>query len=437
MTSKVKKWLLGLATGLVALTIGVVKYDVNPVSAISGNLNDRIRAMFVDVVGFQTTGIRVISATESSAALPGNINDRWRQAFASCGAGLTCLRVVDFTGGAPIDAEYITLALDATLTDERVLIGTANQIILFDGGANGNLTLTTPQDIALVSSPTFASLSLNNAANQILLDADGTFTGQITMDTLAASRTYTFPDASGEVTLLGQLIDLASEVTGTLPVGNGGTGQSTYTKGDILVATDATTLVKLAVGVNGDILTVDSVQSEGVKYDSITDIVGNTGVIRTTSADVTVVNTTTETTIFTFTIPANTLGTDNSTRLFIQGRVTDNTGGGAQLLTVRLKYGATTVATRIIESVTGITDQGYPFMFALMADGATNAQEAMMKLQRDLASASTVPTNIARGTAAEDSTTALALAVTVQWDLADANLSYTMEHAVLEVLNAS
>ena len=122
--------------------------------------------------------------------------------------------------------------------------------------------------------------------------------------------------------------------------------------------------------------------------------------------------------------------------MFIQGRITDNTGGSPETLTVRFKYGATTLATRTIESVTGITDQGYPFTFMLMGDGATGAQEAMMKLQRDIASASTVPTNIARGTAAEDSTGALTLDVTVQWGLADATLSYTMEYAVLEILNS-
>ena len=37
-------------------------------------------------------------------------------------------------------------------------------------------------------------------------------------------RTVTFPNASGEVSLLGQAIDLTSEVTGILPLANGGTG---------------------------------------------------------------------------------------------------------------------------------------------------------------------------------------------------------------------
>jgi hypothetical protein len=47
----------------------------------------------------------------------------------------------------------------------------------------------------------------------------------------------------------------------------GGTGQlGAFTKGDILVATGASTLVKLAVGSNGHILTADSAQTSGVKW---------------------------------------------------------------------------------------------------------------------------------------------------------------------------
>lgn len=46
----------------------------------------------------------------------------------------------------------------------------------------------------------------------------------------------------------------------------GGTGQSTYTKGDILVARNATTLDKLAVGTNGQVVTADSAQTDGVKW---------------------------------------------------------------------------------------------------------------------------------------------------------------------------
>jgi hypothetical protein len=46
----------------------------------------------------------------------------------------------------------------------------------------------------------------------------------------------------------------------------GGTGQSSYTKGDLLVASGSTVLAKLTVGTNGQVLTADSAEAQGVKW---------------------------------------------------------------------------------------------------------------------------------------------------------------------------
>ena len=63
-------------------------------------------------------------------------------------------------GAAPVGAQYVVLALDGDLTNERVLTGTANQIVIADGGAGGNVTLSTPQDIHTSASPSFVSVTL-------------------------------------------------------------------------------------------------------------------------------------------------------------------------------------------------------------------------------------------------------------------------------------
>ena len=65
-------------------------------------------------------------------------------------------------------------------------------------------------------------------------------------------------------------ISLASQVTGTLTPNVGGTGNSTYTKGDILAATGVTTLAKLTAGTDGQVLTANSAQSTGLEWQTPT-----------------------------------------------------------------------------------------------------------------------------------------------------------------------
>lgn len=66
--------------------------------------------------------------------------------------------------GAPTDAEYVVLTVDGTLSDERVLTGTANQIVVTDNGAGGTVVLSTPQDIHTAATPEFDGLTVSSAA---------------------------------------------------------------------------------------------------------------------------------------------------------------------------------------------------------------------------------------------------------------------------------
>lgn len=49
----------------------------------------------------------------------------------------------------------------------------------------------------------------------------------------------------------------------------GGTGQTAYTKGDVLVATSSSVLTKLAVGVDGNVLAADSTTATGLAYTGV------------------------------------------------------------------------------------------------------------------------------------------------------------------------
>lgn len=86
--------------------------------------------------------------------------------------GTTWTSAAPTGGGAPTTAQYVTLALDGTLSAERVLTGTANQITITDGGANGNVTLSTPQNIHTAATPTFARLILTGSTDAKAIDGD-------------------------------------------------------------------------------------------------------------------------------------------------------------------------------------------------------------------------------------------------------------------------
>ncbi len=79
------------------------------------------------------------------------------------------------SGGAPTGASYVTLATNGTLTSERVLTGTSNQVVVTDGGAGSTVTLSTPQNIHTSATPQFARLGLGAAADS---SAVGKFAGQ-------------------------------------------------------------------------------------------------------------------------------------------------------------------------------------------------------------------------------------------------------------------
>jgi hypothetical protein len=134
--------------------------------------------------------------------------------YLAAGAGITLLdggagsSLSIVATGVPVTTPtFVVLSLDGVFPNERVLTGTANQVILTDGGPLGAITLSLPQSIATTSSPTFANLTLTNP----------------------------------------------------LAPASGGTGIASYAVGDLLYASGATTLSKLA-----DVAALSFLQSGGV-----------------------------------------------------------------------------------------------------------------------------------------------------------------------------
>jgi len=189
--------------------------------------------------------------------------------------------------------------------------------------------------------------------------------------------------------------------------------------------------VALAVGTSGQFL-----QTQGAAANPQWAAIPT--VLDKVTTNVVVTNTVTEINIYSKSIDANSLSTNNALRLTIFGTHLEN-GVGSDTVTIRYKYGATTLITQIVATWTdGATANRQFIQFVLAGDAATNAQIARAwwigvidgaggDINADI-------NKIGNGTAAIDSTIAQNLVVSVQFANANANRTFTMEYAILEKL---
>lgn len=137
------------------------------------------------------------------------------------------------------------------------------------------------------------------------------------------------------------------------------------TKGDLF--TFSTVSDRLPVGTDGQVLSANSAETTGLKWIDL--VAGGGGgtklAINTTAFSHT--GDTTETTMFTVSIPAGTLGTNDAIRFYILGHA----DGDSNNVTFRTKYGASTVATVVDSSG---SDDDYIYSGMIIADNLTNAQ---------------------------------------------------------------
>ena len=157
-------------------------------------------------------------------------------------------------------------------------------------------------------------------------------------------------------------------------------------------------------------------------------------------------NTTTETTLYTYSVSGGTLSTSNTLRLTLRGKFTNQDSGST--MTLRIKYGATTLASlAIFDGATGPLN--WKLDIELSGDAATNAQivhavgvlDATTPPPEETATgwSGTSSSNVAikRGTSVIDSTAAQNVVVTGQWNNinAGATANIIMEYAMLEKLS--
>ena len=139
--------------------------------------------------------------------------------------------------------------------------------------------------------------------------------------------------------------------------------------------------------------------------------------------ETTIASTSSKTTLYTFSVPAGTLSTNNILFVWIWGSFTNNSGSNSSVTTY-LDYGATTLITSAATSNFATAATVYPFdLFAsIKGDAATNAQKGYLR--------GTVGTQdqSGYGTSAEDSTAAKSL--TVSWKHSNNNASTSVTSRV-------
>ncbi len=164
-------------------------------------------------------------------------------------------------------------------------------------------------------------------------------------------------------------------------------------------------------------------------------------------ATVEVVNDTDETTIYSHSIPGNTLGSTGGIRVLVSGDYENSTGGDRTLI-IKVKLGSTTLLTTSAFKSTTNAQRRKWFLTIWLMNTATDAQRCSAHLIWSRASADTFPmldvdasTGTANGagygTAAEDTTGALTFAVTSDHNAAGTNLSIRKQMAMMELFPAT
>ncbi|MEQ9107957.1 MAG: tail fiber domain-containing protein [Limnobacter sp.] len=160
------------------------------------------------------------------------------------------------TGGAGIsvlsDAGAITLVNSGVIS----ITGTADQVIA--SASNGDIVLSLPQAIAPTSTPTFAGMMLNGG----LTGTTATFTGAVTMASLAAQRLDVGTSAGG-VTNPNMIVG-----NGAMPGAQSGTGANTALGIGTLVA-NTTGYSNTAVGLNSMVSNTTGYSNSAVGHGSM------------------------------------------------------------------------------------------------------------------------------------------------------------------------
>jgi len=145
---------------------------------------------------------------------------------------------------------------------------TGGQSITIKQGSGTGVTIPTSQKTMVITEGTGAGATVLNANPSGSVGSVTSVGGTGTVNGISLSGTVT---SSGNLTLGGALsgVNLASQVTGTLPVANGGTGQTALTANNVVLGNGTSAVQVVAPGTSGNVL-----KSNGSTWASVAQAAG-------------------------------------------------------------------------------------------------------------------------------------------------------------------
>ena len=252
-----------------------------------------VRPTYGSVLGGTDGNVNFTSLASGNTLIYDAVAGVWENANLTDGTGIN---ITEGAGSITITNTGVTSTIAGTgisvssATGDVTITNTApDQTVSLTGGTGistsgtyPNFTITNTAPDQVVSLTGAGTTSISGTYPSFTITSNDQYVGTVTsvsgtgtVNGISLSGTVT---SSGNLTLGGALtgVDLTSQVTGTLPIANGGTGQTsqtaafdalspTTTKGDLIVS-DGTDNIRLPVGVDNYVLTADSAQASGIKW---------------------------------------------------------------------------------------------------------------------------------------------------------------------------
>jgi len=227
---------------------------------------------------------------------------------------------------------------------------------------------TYPSVVATLTDPN-ASSYLNSPSHSSIHSSENAEIKQI--------QTFVGTLSSAVGTLVYDIRAAASGGGGHVQAANlGGTGQTNFNKGDILVATSSSVISKLAVSsVTGQVLTVDPTQVAGIKWGAAaasTKIVANQSVVSVSDGPASAL-----TVYFATSVLGSTLGTNNAVRF--TGNITSFSIADSQKWNASVLYGNNYLGNIGISVSTSIFGAAGTIEGMIIGNGGGSSQVSMTK----------------------------------------------------------